>query len=142
MGTGRWPDLGTKLTARTGVNGFLRISTMAIYIDTSQCERRRLPDSQGTLAEVMNRSLCRAENGTAMLRWLEEGDRFQAEARESTHQLIYLIEGAGIIELEGKDYEVAQGGGIYLGSGEAAGVRPGGHHTLKLFHLVVPESEN
>lgn len=111
---------------------------MAIYIDTSQCERRHLPDAQGAVAEVMNRSLCQAENGVAMLRWLEEGDRLRAQAQESTHQLIYLMKGAGIIELEGKDYEVAQGGGIYLGPGEAASIRPGGPHSLKLFHLVVP----
>ncbi len=113
---------------------------MAIYIDTSQCERRRLPDGQGELAEVMNRSLCQAENGVATLRWLADGDRLRVEAQESTHQLIYLMEGPGVIELEGKDYEVAQGGGIYLGPGESAGIRPGGPQGLKLFHLVVPES--
>ena len=113
---------------------------MAIYIDTGQCERRRPPDAQGELAEVMNRSLCGAENGVAKLRWLEVGDRLRAEAKASTHQLIYLMQGAGIIELEGKEHEVPQGGGIYLGPGEAAGIRSGGPHSLKLFHLVVPES--
>lgn len=115
---------------------------MAIYIDTNKCERQSLPDGQGSVAEVMNRSLCQAENGAAMLRWLEDGDRLLAEPQETGHQLIYVMEGAGVIDLDGKDYEVAEGGGIYLGCGESASIRPGGDRAMKLFHLVVPESRN
>ena len=115
---------------------------MATYIDTSQCERLSLPDAQGEVAEIMNQSLCGAKNGVGMLRWLGKGDRFHARAPDDTHQLIYLMQGAGVINLEDKDYEVAQGAGIYLGPGETADVRPAGSTTLKLFHLVVPESQD
>jgi hypothetical protein len=115
---------------------------MATYIDTTQCERLSLPDAQGEVAEIMNQSLCGAKNGVGMLRWLGEGDRFRAEAPGNTHQLIYLMEGAGVISLEGQDYEVARGAGVYLGTGETAFIRPTGPATLKLFHLVVPESQN
>jgi len=113
---------------------------MAIYIDTSRCQRHGLPDAQGEVAEVMNPALCGAENGIGMLRWLEQGDRFHAEADGISHQLIYLMEGEGVISLEGKDYDVARGAGVYLGPGESAGIRPTGSAMLKLFHLVVPES--
>ena len=73
-----------------------------------------------------------------MLRWLESGDEFAAEALEETHQLLYLMEGEGTITLEGERYEVAKGAGIYLGPQESASISQRGDAALKLFHLVVP----
>jgi mannose-6-phosphate isomerase-like protein (cupin superfamily) len=52
---------------------------------------------------------------------------------------VYLMEGNGVITLNGKDYSVGRGAGVYLGPNETVAIRPAGGETLKLFHLVVPE---
>lgn len=106
-------------------------------IDTSAIPRRSL-GGQGEFAEILNRELCGAENVVGRLRWLEDGQRFDAEPLTGTHQLLYLMEGAGTITLEGQNYDVTQGAGIYLGPSEHASVSQRGDATLKLFHLVVP----
>ncbi len=49
------------------------------------------------------------------------------------------MEGSGVINLKGEDYEVAKGAGIYLGPSESAGIRQAGSAPLKLLHLVVPK---
>ena len=112
---------------------------MTTFIDTKQCQRINLADAGGEVAEIVNRELCGAENVVGMLRWLHQGDDFQAESLANTHQLVYLMEGSGVINLKGKDYEVAKGAGIYLGPRESAGIRQTGSTTLKLLHPVVPK---
>ena len=109
------------------------------HIDTNQCKRIKVAGAQGVVAEIVNRDLCSAENVVGMLRWLKEGERFDAESLKDKHQLIYLMEGGGVISLENKDYEVSKGAGIYLGPGETAGFRQAGSAPLKLLHLVVPK---
>jgi mannose-6-phosphate isomerase-like protein (cupin superfamily) len=109
-------------------------------IDTNQCRRVALPGAQGEMAEIVNEALCGAQNVVAMLRWLNQGERFDAERLADTHQLIYLMDGAGAIRLEDEDYEVAAGAGVYLGPGETASVRHGGSAPLKLLHLIVPST--
>lgn len=117
---------------------------MAItYINTNQCVRVKLPEQRGAVAEIVNRDLCGAENLIGMLRWLDEGERFDVEFLKDKHQLIYLMEGQGIITLESREYQVSQGAGIYLGPCETASVRQAGAAPLKLLHLVVrKEGEN
>lgn len=112
---------------------------MTVFIDTNQCRRVNLSDGRGEVAEIVNPALCGAENVTGMLRWLKEGERYDAGPLSDTHQLIYLMEGDGVITLEDKDYNVAKGAGIYLGPDEFAGIRPTGAEALKLLHLVVPK---
>lgn len=107
------------------------------HIDTNKISRKRL-DGEGEVAEIINKELCGAENVTGLLRWLEHGHRFSAEPLEATHQLLYLMEGQGVIELEGKEYEAGKGAGIYLGPAETATISHSGNAPLKLFHLVVP----
>ena len=109
------------------------------YIDTSRCQRINLSGAQGAVAEIVNRDLCGAKNIVGMLRWLDDGDSFEADSLLDRHQLIYLMEGSGVITLENKDYEVSKGAGIYLGPGEQAGLRQSGAAPLKLFHLIVPK---
>ncbi len=104
---------------------------MITFIDTAACERKSL--EQGEAAEVVNQALCGAEQMTAHFRWLGEGEYFDAEPLEA-HQLLYMLEGAGVVTLEGKDYEVGPGAGLYLGPGERASLRGAG--ALKAFHLV------
>ena len=70
---------------------------------------------------------------------VNDGDRYEAPVEAKRHQLVYLMEGNGVITLNGKDYPVRKGAGVYLGASETAAVRPDGQGTLKLFHLVVPE---
>ena len=111
------------------------------YIDTNRCSRVKLPEQQGAVAEIVNRDLCGAENLVGMLRWLGEGERFDAELLKDKHQLIYLMEGQGVITLENKDYPVSRGAGIYLGPCETAGIRQAGTGPLKLFHLVVKKGD-
>jgi glyoxylate utilization-related uncharacterized protein len=107
------------------------------HIDTNAAPRTRI-NGQGEVAEILNTELCGAENVTGLLRWLQSGDEYAAEALEQTHQLLYLMEGEGTITLDGKSYEVAKGAGIYLGPSETASIRQRGMAALKLFHLVVP----
>lgn len=109
-------------------------------IDTNALPRVSL-NGQGEFTEILNKELCGAENVVGTLRWLDEGQRFDADAVGTSHQLIYLMEGAGTITLEGKDYEVTKGAGIYLGPSEAASISHRGDGALKLFHLVVPIKE-
>ena len=111
------------------------------FINTAECARVRLPEAQGEVAEVLNRDLCGAENVLGMLRWLGRGERLEARCSADNHQLIYLMEGEGVITLEQKEYEVAKGAGIYLGPAEAASIRHAGAAPLKLFHLVVPKAK-
>ena len=110
------------------------------YIDTNQCARVKLPAGHGTVAEIVNGTLCGAENLVAMLRWLNAGERLDADPRQDKHQLIYLMEGDGVINLDGKDHKLAKGAGVYLGPGETAGISPAGARPLKLLHLVVKKS--
>lgn len=109
-------------------------------IDTKAIPRHEL-NGQGEFAEILNRELCGAENVVGTLRWLAAGQRFDTEAIDATHQLIYLMEGQGVISLDGDDYDVDKGAGIYLGPSEAASISQRGDTTLKLFHLVVPINE-
>jgi hypothetical protein len=108
------------------------------YIRTGDCAKRKVPGA-GEVAEIMNEQLCGAKNGLAMLRWLGAGEKIEAQAKQNEHQLIYLMDGKGVIALNGKDYEVGKGAGIYLGPCEQATVRHAGSAPLKLFHLVVPK---
>ena len=112
------------------------------YIHTNQNPRVKLAGAQGEVSEIVNKDLCGADNVVGMLRWLHEGERFDAESLEGTHQLIYLIEGDGVITLKDKDYEVVQGAGIYLEPSEKASIRPAGRATLRLFHLIVPRIQD
>ena len=107
------------------------------HIRTESLPRKRV-EGAGEIAEILNKALCGAENVAGQLRWLDAGDRFDAEALAATHQLVYVMEGAGTITLNGEDYAVGKGAGIYLGPGETAGISHRGEGRLKLFHLIVP----
>lgn len=108
------------------------------FIKTANLPRTRIAGA-GEATDVLNEALCGAKNVRATLRWLGAGDRLDAAARAKTHQLVYLMDGRGIISLDGKDYPATKGAGVYLGPGESAGIRPAGADGVKLFHLVVPE---
>jgi len=108
------------------------------FIDTNQRPRTRPAPGQGEVAQILNRELCGAQNVLGMLRWLAGGERFDVGAVADAHQLVYLMEGAGVITLNAKDYAVKKGAGIYLAPVESASIRAAAKGTLKLFHLVVP----
>jgi len=112
------------------------------FIDTNKCDRKDLGAGLGTESEVLNKDLCGAENVVGKLRWLENGDSYKVEQLEDTHQLVYLMEGDGTIELEGKSYDVSKGNGIYLGPKETATIGQRGDSALKLFQLIVPQVED
>ena len=105
------------------------------FIDTNKLPRVKTP--QGEVTEILNEKLEGAKNVLGTLRWLSSGEKFQADPLQK-HQLIYLMEGKGTIRLDNKDYEVAQGAGVYLGPSESATIQAGAGSTLKLFHLIVP----
>lgn len=104
------------------------------FIHTDELPRIHGP--QGEFTEILNRELAGAKNVLGTLRWLGGGEAFAAE-RMDKHQLIYLMEGSGTISLDGKDYEVTRGAGVYLGPSESATLRAGAGDSMKLFHLVV-----
>jgi quercetin dioxygenase-like cupin family protein len=111
---------------------------MTTFIDTSACPKVKAAGNQGDVSEIVNKTLCGAKNVMGMLRWLSAGQRFEAEANRDSHQLVYLMEGEGVITLGGKEYPVKKGAGFYLEPSEAAGIRAEGKAGLKLLHLVVP----
>lgn len=111
---------------------------MTTFVDTTNCKRIKLDDLSGEMAEIVNRDLCGAKDVLAMLRWLSDGQKFAAESLSGTHQLVYLMAGDGVINLDGKDYDVTTGAGIYLGPEETATVAQAGASETKLLHLVAP----
>jgi len=111
-------------------------SMRTTFIDTNKLPR--IKTSQGEVTEILNRDLVGAKNVFGMLRWLKSGEKFKAEVVDQ-HQLIYLMEGKGSINLDNKDYDVSKGAGVYLGPSETATIQAGNGMSLKLFHLVVPK---
>jgi quercetin dioxygenase-like cupin family protein len=87
--------------------------------------------------DVLNEALCGARNVHGSVRWLKSGETFTAESI-AKHQLIYLMEGEGRVRLDGRDYDVAKGAGVYLGPSETASIKATDGASLKLFHLIVP----
>ena len=87
------------------------------FIDTKKLPRLKTP--QGEATEILNAALAGAKNVLGTLRWLNSGEKFKAESSDK-HQLIYLMDGKGSINLDSKRYEVAKGAGIYLGPSEGA----------------------
>ena len=110
------------------------------YIDTNKLPRTKVQGA-GELTEVLNNALCGAKNVVGALRWLGNGDKYEAKSDANTHQLIYLMEGEGTITLNAVDHKVGKGAGIYLGPSESARITQSGGAPLKLFHLVVPQQD-
>jgi len=109
---------------------------MLTFIDTKALPRVKTP--HGEMTEILNKQLCGAKNVLGTLRWLKPGETYDAAASEK-HQLIYLMEGQGKIRLNGKNYDVKKGAGVYLGPAEGASIEASGASELKLFHLAVPK---
>ncbi len=115
---------------------------MTVFVDTTKCERVSAEDMQGEYAEIVNKALCDADNVVGMLRWLEGGQHFDIAAKADTYQLVYVMEGDGVITLNDKNYDVGSGAGIYLEPSEFASIAQAGDGTTKLFHLVVPKLDS
>jgi glyoxylate utilization-related uncharacterized protein len=108
------------------------------YIDTNALPHTKVPGS-GEFVEVLNNALCGAKNVVGTLRWLGKGEKYDAVSDAKTNQLFYLMDGEGTITLDGKDHQVGNGHGIYLGPAESATIAQRGSSPLKLFQLVVPK---
>lgn len=112
------------------------------FINTNALPRQAGGAGEGSFSEIINQALCGAENVRGALRWLEKGDTLKTSPESADHQLIYLMDGEGVITLDSKDVAVMKGAGIYLGPKEWASVRQTGTAPLKLFHLVVPKANS
>ncbi len=112
------------------------MSSTLTFVDTNTLPR--IETGQGAVTEVLNSALQGARNVLGTLRWLQPGQQFCAEPLDK-HQLIYLMEGSGTINLGDKDYEVPKGSGVYLGPSESATIKASTDETVKLFHLIVPQ---
>ena len=108
------------------------------FINTRASTRIQMPGSGGEAAEILSRELGGAKNVVGTLHWLRSGNRLEVEPKSGMHQLVYLTEGAGVITLANKDYEVSRGAGAYLQPAEGLSIRQSGTAVLKLFHLEVP----
>src|SRR4051794_2341384 len=106
-----------------------------IFIDTNALGKISSPN--GAFTEILNERLVGAKNVLGVLRWLQPGETFTADAGNK-HQLLYLMDGNGRIQLEGKHHDVRKGMGIYLGPSETASISAAGS-TVKVFHLTVPQ---
>jgi len=104
------------------------------FIDTNKLPKVKTP--QGEVTEVLNEKLVGAKNVKGMLHWLKSAEQFDAKPA-GKHQLVYVMEGEGRVSLDGKDYDVGKGAGLYLGPDEGAKITAG-QGAVKLFHLVVP----
>jgi len=111
------------------------VTTTTLFIDTNTLPRVKTP--QGEATEILNAALCGAKNVLGTLRWLKSGESYTAPS-EGKHQLIYLMDGKGSIQLEGKDYDVVKGAGVYLGPSETATIRAAAGASVKVFHLALP----
>jgi len=108
------------------------------FIETNKLPR--VPSNgQGEATEVLNEALCGARNVLGSLRWLKPSDELKP-ALTDRHQLIYLMEGEGSIAINGEVYEVEKGAGVYLGPSETATIKARSGTTLKLLHLIVPQT--
>lgn len=107
-----------------------------LFINTNELPRVKTP--HGEFKEILNNHLAGAKNVLGTLRWVESGKAYDAAASDK-HQLLYLMEGAGSIRLDGKDHEVSKGMGVYLGPSESASISAAAGATVKLFHLEVPQ---
>ena len=105
------------------------------FIDTNALPKVQTPS--GAMKEVLNEQLAGAKNVTGIVRWLENGQSFDATTSQR-HQLLYLMDGAATISLNGKDYDVVKGSGVYLEPSETATISAPAGGSTKLFHLVVP----
>jgi hypothetical protein len=110
------------------------------FIDTSKLPRSKAPDS-GDFTEVINKVLCGAENVVGTLHWLREKQHLDSRGDGKTHRLLYLMEGAGTITLNSKEYAVKKGAGVYLGPSESASILQNGVVPLKLFRLTVAQAQ-
>jgi hypothetical protein len=108
------------------------------FIDTSKIARTRVAN-QGEVAEVLNGALCGAKNVVGALRWLKAGEQFNAKAQQK-YQLLYLMDGNGVISLGNKDYEATKGAGVFLGPSEEAVIRSKNDMSLKLFHIIISQN--
>ena len=106
-----------------------------LFINTNELPHVKTP--YGEFSEILNDHLAGAKNVLGTLRWVQPGETFNAAASDK-HQLLYLMEGAGSIRLDGKDHNVAKGMGVYLGPSETAAISAAGS-AVKLFHLEVPQ---
>jgi glyoxylate utilization-related uncharacterized protein len=106
------------------------------FIDTKKLPRVKMP--QGEATEILNEKLAGAKNVLGTLRWLKSGEKYQADASDK-HQLLYLMDGKGSIELENKQHEVSKGMGVYLGPSDTATIQAADGGSVKIFHLVVPQ---
>jgi quercetin dioxygenase-like cupin family protein len=110
------------------------------FIDTNRLSRQSTA-GHGEFIEVLNEALCGAHNVRGSVRWLKPGESFAPETIDR-HQLIYLMDGKGSIQLDTGSYDVERGAGVYLGPNETATIRPANGASLKLFHLIVPRIPN
>jgi uncharacterized cupin superfamily protein len=108
------------------------------FIDTNKIPHVKVPGS-GEMAEIMGQKLCGAKNVVGNLRWLKPGESLEVRPSAKVHELVYLMEGQGVVCLNAKEYPVAKGNGFYVGPKESASIRQAGGATLKLLHLTVPE---
>jgi hypothetical protein len=110
--------------------------TTTTFIDTTKLPRVKTPYGEST--EVLNNAMVGAKNVLGEVHYLNAGEQFAA-APQDKHQLIYLMAGAGSIDLEGKNYDVPRGAGVYLGPNETAVIKASAGGEVKLFHLTVPQ---
>lgn len=107
------------------------------FIDTNKIAPTKSP-GQGAVAEVLNHALCGAKNVLGMMRWLNTGETFNAKALQK-YQLLYLMDGKGVISLGHKDYDVTKGAGVFLDPSESAVIRAADNASLKLFHIIISQ---
>jgi hypothetical protein len=138
MGAGGRQRVGAKLTRmQNSSEGDIMSLTV---IDTDKLPRSNAPNS-GEFTEVINKVLCGAENVVGTLHWLREKQHLDSRGDGKNHRLIYLIEGAGTITLNSKEYAVKKGAGVYLGPSESAIIMQNGVAPLKLFRLAVAKGQ-
>ena len=77
------------------------------FIDTNKLPKKATA-GQGEFTEVLNEALCNAHNVLGSLRWLKSAETFKPDVSDK-HQLIYLMDGKGRIQLNNKGLRRREG---------------------------------
>lgn len=108
------------------------------FIKTGNLPRTRVPGA-GEATDVLNEAICGAKNVRATLRWLHAGDRLDATPKASTHQLIYLMDGHGVITLNTRTIRWARARACTSARASRPASRPEGADGVELLASWCPK---
>ena len=109
------------------------------FIDTNKLPRTP-STGRGEVTEVLNEALCGAKNVLGTLRWLKPGEKYAVD-KSDKHQLIYLMDGKGSINLDSKRYEVAKGEYVEISDEELESIALESTKTIEIGPRLIAQPQ-